>query len=291
MDGAAAAIDRITDRVLASLAREAVTAPAVAFLLRRYRDTDRADVRAALGAALAHALEEGPAAPSVDARADWLTALVDAIAISDDERLRLVAADLASALEHEWGRAVQVEALMRSIDACLIAIHVFQPRTLVQKALDELERVVGAVYRPSEGMADVIAGPPARGRLADQMRSASALLTAYSLTGRLPYSMLAEELTQFSLRTLWDAGAGGFYEDVARLAKPFALNCDATRVLCRLAALHLDDDYRHVGVIATDANYAHVAGRILESQTAQLDEPGCDPAVFGLALDEWLHIP
>ena len=264
---------------------------AVALLLRRYRDTDRADVREALGVALAHALERCPAAVSVDDRADWLVMLVDAAAITDDGRLRLAAADLASALEHDWGRAVVVETLMRSIDACLMAIHVFQPRTLVQRALDELERVVGAAYRPGEGIADLTAGLPARGRLADQIRSAAALLTAYSLTGRLPYSMLAEELTQFSLRTLWDAERGGFYEDAARLAKPFVLNCEAARVLCRLAALHLDDDYRHVGILAPDANYAGVAGRILESQAAQLDAPGCDAALFGLALDEWLHLP
>jgi len=289
MDGAA--IDRITDRVLASLAQDAVTAPAVVFLLRRYRDTDRADVGEALGVALARALEQCLAASNVDERAGWLIALVDAAAISGDERLRVAAADLTSALEHEWGRAVEVETLMRSIDACLVAIQVFEPRTLVQRALDELERVVAAAYRPGEGMADLTAGLPARGRLADQIRSAAALLTAYSLTGRLPYSMLAEELTQFSLRTLWDAGRGGFYEDAARLAKPFALNCEATRVLCRLAALHLDDDYRHVGIIAPDADYAGAAGRILESQTAQLDDPGCDEALFGLTLDEWLHLP
>jgi hypothetical protein len=289
MDGAA--IDRITDRVLASLARDTVTAPAVALLLRRYRDTDRADVREGLGVALAHALDRCLAASSVDERAGWLAALVDAVAITDDGRLRLAAADLASALEHDWGRAAVVETLMRSIDACLMAIHVFEPRTLVQRALDELERVVGAAYRPGEGMADLTAGLPARGRLADQIRSAAALLTAYSLTGRLPYSMLAEELTQFSLRTLWDAEGGGFYEDVARVAKPFALNCEAARVLCRLAALHLDDDYRHVGIIAPEANYADAAGRVLESQAAQLDEPGCDAALFGLALDEWLHVP
>jgi hypothetical protein len=286
-----AAIDQITDRVLASLGQGLVTPAAVAFLVRRHHDTDRADVGEALGVALTHLLEQCPTASSVDARADWLAALVGAAPITDDERLLLAAADLASALEHEWGHAVEVETLMRSIDACLIAIHVFEPRTLVQRALDELERVVGAAYRPSEGMADLTAGLPARGRLADQVRSASALLTAYSLTGRLPYSMLAEELAQFSLRTLWDAGRGGFYEDIARLAKPFALNCEAARVLCRLAALHLDDDYRHVGIIAPDANYARVAGEILDSQTARLDEPGCDPAMFGLALDEWLHLP
>src|SRR5260370_34161955 len=134
---------------------------------------------------------------------------------------------------------------MRSVDACLGAIRIFQPRTLVQRALDELERVVGAAYRPGEGMADLTAGLPVRGRLADQIRSAAALLTAYSLTGRLPDSMLAEELTQFSMRTLWDADSGGFYEDVARLVKPFALNCEAARVLCRLATLHLHDEYLH----------------------------------------------
>jgi hypothetical protein len=285
----AAAMDQLTGRVLASLGGDDVPAPALTFLLRRYRDTDRADLREALGPALALAYERCPLASTVDARADWLAMCVEAAAITEDARVRSSAADLVSALEHEWLHGVRVETLMRSVDACLAAIQLFEPRTLVQRALDELERVVGAVYRPSAGMADRVEDAHERGRLGDQVRSASALLTAYGLTGRLPYSMLAEELMQFSLRTLWDADAGGFHESPARLAKPFALNCDAARVLCRLAALHRDDDYRHVGIVARDADYARDAGAALRSQIARLDEPGCEAGVFGLALDEWLR--
>ena len=40
--------------------------------------------------------------------------------------------------------------------------------------------------------------------LRDQIRSASAFLTAFELTGRLPYSMLAEELLQVARATPWD---------------------------------------------------------------------------------------
>ena len=61
------------------------------------------------------------------------------------------------------------------------------------RAIDELEHAVAASYRPGEGL--VGSGPAAgRGSADDHVRAASALLTAFEMTGRLPYSMLAEEL-------------------------------------------------------------------------------------------------
>src|SRR6185436_11096557 len=106
----------------------------------------------------------------------------------------------------------------------------------------------------------------ARGLLADHVRCASALLTAYWRTARLPYSMLAEELMQFARRTLWDERDWGFY-DAPHGTKPFALNCEAARIECRLAGLHGEDDYRKAAVIAVDADYLLYALRTLESQT------------------------
>ena len=152
------------------------------------------------------------------------------------------------------------------------------------EAIDELERIVGGAYQPGEGMAHAIGAPVfARGDLSDQVRTAGALLTAYAVTDRLPYSMLAEELVQGARRTWWDAEHGGFLP-----TKPFAPNCEAALVLCRLSALHGDAGYREAAVVAADADYAGDAGRTLAALAATLEDPGVDVALFGLALHELL---
>src|SRR5437763_155735 len=79
------------------------------------------------------------------------------------------------------------------------------------------ERIGGRSYGPGEGIGDY----------ADHVRAAGALLTAYETTGRLPYAMLAEELMQSSKRT-------------SASNRPYVIECEAARVLCRLAALHDD---------------------------------------------------
>src|SRR5207247_1670530 len=83
-------------------------------------------------------------------------------------------------------------------------------------------------------------------------------------------ALRAEELVQFARRRLWDDEQAAFREspDAVTESRPFALNCDAVRVLCRLAALHHDDDYRHVAVVAADANYKADAERILMAHAA-----------------------
>ena len=290
MDGAA--IDWITDAVLQALARdEPLTAPALTFLLRRYVATERDDLGDRLEPALARAVEAPPSAAPCDERAEWLTLFVEATTVSADERLRVAAADLISRFEREWGRATDVDQAAASVDACLAASDVFKPRRLVQNAIDELERVVGAAYRPGEGLAHVVDEPRgARGCLGDHVRCASALLTAYSRTGRLPYSMLAEELMQFARRTLWDEQDGGFHA-TPRGTKPFALNCEAARVLCRLAGLHQQDEYRKAAVVASDADYLGDAARTLASQTPAYRQFGPRSAVYGLALGEWHGAP
>lgn len=286
-----AAIDWITDALLQALAREErLRAPAIRFLLRRYAATARDDLRDALEPALARALDERPSSASGDDRAAWLTLFGEAASVSTDERLQTAAVELIAGLRDEWGGARHVDEVAASIDACLIASEIFDSPGLVQDAIDELERVIGAAYRPGQGVGHVVDEPAAaRGLLGDHVWCASALLTAYARTGRLPYSMLAEELMQFAHRTLWDAQGGGF-QDRPQGTKPFALNCEAARVLSRLAGLHRADDYRKAAVIASDADYGRDAARTLASQAAVYRQHGPLSALYGLALVEWLEI-
>jgi len=290
MDGDA--LEWVTDTVLQALAGdEPLTAPALTFLLRRYAATEREDLREALESGLARAVESQLSEAPCDERAAWLMLFVEATAVSADERLHTAAVDLVSSLVPEWERQEYVDQAAVSIDACLAASEVFDIPDLVQTTIDGLERVVGTAYRPGEGVAHLVTDPGgARGLLADHVRCASALLTAYWRTARLPYSMLAEELMQFARRTLWDERDWGFY-DAPHGTKPFALNCEAARIECRLAGLHGEDDYRKAAVIAVDADYLLDALRTLESQTRVYRQQGPLSAVYGLALGEYLSMP
>jgi uncharacterized protein YyaL (SSP411 family) len=288
-------LEQIADRVVEAVARdEAIDATALTFLLRRYRQTDTDTLRRALEPALARALEARRGATTCRERAAWLALFTEAAAISADERLREAIADLVPPLRHDWTCCRIVGDLALTIDACLNVIDVFDPRDLAPKAIDALEHLVAAAYRPGEGLVHDLDSPHgARGHLADHLGAAGALLSAYVLTWRLPYGMLAEELVQFARRALWDDQDASFREspDAVTASRPFALNCDAVRVLCRLAALHHDDDYRHVAVVAADANYKADAERILSAHAAIAhDRSLADAAAYGLALAEYANL-
>jgi hypothetical protein len=275
------AIESATDAVLRALARdEPSTARPLLLLLRRYTATGRDDIRDALEPALARALDCWRDAAAVDV-ANWSSLFVEAARASHDDRLLAAADEAATVLRRTWGREADAELLAAGIEACIAS------ESFVQEAIDELERLVAAAYRPGEGVADGVGRAAApRGRLASQVATASALLTAYTRTGRLPYSMLAEELMQYARRTLWDDELGGFRDRTGD--KPFTLNCDAARVLCRLAALHGRDDYQRAAVVAPDADYVHDAARTLESLLRARPTTPIESAAFGVALGEWL---
>jgi hypothetical protein len=272
-----AELETITARVLDALA-ETVDAASLTFLLRQYLSTDRADLRDALGRALASALEHAAAEPGVASRAGWLVLFAEVAAITDDERIVAAAGELRAGLRAEWPRVRGVSDASLSVEACLIAANLFDPHQLVPPAIDHLEHVIGGAYQPGEGV---------RGGLADQVRAASALLTAFEITGRLPYSMLAEELMQTARPAAADdteatveiAGAADMASSV------LVVYCDAARVLCRLAVLHDDAEYRGAAVIASDARYRDDAARILASQSPRaLAARPEHAAVYGLAL-------
>jgi hypothetical protein len=288
----AADLDRLTDDVLQALTDgAAATAPALSFLLRRYGATGRADVRDALEPALATALNQPFDELTPVDRAAFLTVFVEAAAVADDARVLTVVSALAADLRAAFEGATRVDESCAIVEACLAAADVLDPRAIVPDAIDQLERVVAAAYRPGDGLAHDRRVPGGlRGQLEDHVRAASALLTAYRATARIPYAMLAEELMQCVRRTSWDDDAGVFVVAAGACDDPFAANCAAARVWCRLACLHAEDDYRAAAVIAPNAVYRADAARILESPSIVLAARGMASATYGLALTEWLGL-
>jgi hypothetical protein len=287
-----AAIEWITGAVMTAVDRgEAIDAPALTFMLRRYLATDRVDLRVALEPALAGALQSQAIAETTGQRAAWLTLFSEAATVSDDARIHAAGTDLVEALRREWGRVTEVEAGAASVDACLAACHLLDPPSIVPDAIDELERIVAGAYRPGGGLAHSLDDPcGARGRLVDHVCTSSALLAAYELTGRLPYPMLAEELLQFARQTLWDGQAGAFRDSSQDPQTSFTTNCHAARVLIRLSALHDRSDYRAAAVLASGADYRGDVTRILTAQNETYRQEGLRSAAYGLALAEWVTV-
>ena len=277
MQDSSADLDAIAARIVDEQVRDGTTsAAAAAFLLRHYAATGRDDLREPLGLALAHALALAADEASVRGRAGWLMLLVDAAAIADDDRVVEAARALAGALRGEWPSADGLRDGIASVDACLHASTIVDAEEIVPAAIDELERVVGAAYRPGAGLLDAAFGRQAT--FGEHVRAASALLTAFDVTGRLPYSMLAEELMQTARRL----PASG--EDMAA-------ECAAARALCRLAALHDDADYCKAATIASGADYRADAARMLAAQAPRARTAStADAALFGVAQHELMSL-
>lgn len=272
-----AELEDVAARAVAAVAGEEPIGAAVAmFLLRHYLATGAPELGEVLGLALAQALAFADGETTVIGRAEWLTLLVEATALADDERIVPAVARLAAALRATWPAGTRVDEGSASVEACLRASALLGPGDLIQEAIDHLERVVGGSYRPGDGLVLTSDGTRTRGSFDDHVRSASALLTAFELTGRLPYSMLAEELI---------AIAGREPASDADLVT----SCEAARVLCRLAALHDDPEYRGAAVIATGADYRAAASRILAAQSARARAGTTSAAAaYGLALRDLL---
>jgi hypothetical protein len=269
-------LDVITDRVLARVANGAAIEPlSLIFLLRQYRASGREDVCEALGQGLAAALDLYGGHQETPARVGWLRAFTEGAALSDDVRLSDAVRELVGVISGGWPSQTTVDEASESIDACLAASHLADPSTIVQRSIDELERVVAAAYHPGAGVAHVMTGNAhGQGGLLDHVRLASALLTAFGATGRLPYSMLAEELMQSSRG------------DLSASADVVAMT-EAARVLCRLASLHDDADYRSAAVVATGADYRADAQAVLERAAHLIDAASVHAALYGIALAEW----
>jgi hypothetical protein len=137
------------------------------------------------------------------------------------------------------------------------------------RVIDDLEQVIRSAYEPGEGLMGA--------SLIDQLRTALALLTAFELTGRLPYSMLAAELLQFARRTGWDAAAGVFGTTVAE-------NSCAVQLISRLTVLHRDPEYTVTVALGEDIADERDAARALAALAPRYRDQPDAAADYGLAL-------
>ena len=272
----------ITDILLQADARGEPLGPAgVTFLVRRYAATGADEIRDVLERGLTTALDRAEAGGRWDV--DWVHALCEAAAVADDERIADAAAAAALSLRDEWPCRDGIADAARSVDACLTAA-VFagdrlsgriegQARDLIAASVDELERVICIAYHPGEMLPRSLRSPDeADGGVVEHVAAATALLTAYGLTTRLPYSMLAEELIQPT--QLHEAECG------------IATRCALARALCRLARLHDDDEYRRAAVMANARDYRAEAAALLDGMTAAQLDSSENAAIVGVALDE-----
>ena len=139
------------------------------------------------------------------------------------------------------------------VSAAIRAARVMKDEGLLAFALKSLERVVLGAYRPGAGVAHCVdADEEVRGLLEDQVTMATALLDAFEATGNVVYEMMAEELARQTLLGCRDERAGGFFDRAAsasdvgllrRPVTPFVANCEAARMLRRLAALSGESEF------------------------------------------------
>jgi uncharacterized protein len=141
------------------------------------------------------------------------------------------------------------------VSSALGAARALDDPALAEFAVRSLERVLLGCYSPGAGVAHYLDdGPGARGLLADQFSMAAANLDAHTVTGNIVYEMMAEELAHYAVRTMWDDEKGGFFDRaepdehervglMRQRLKPFVANCDAARVLRRLATSSGDHDF------------------------------------------------
>ena len=156
------------------------------------------------------------------------------------------------------------------VGAFIRAAALFDDIWLRDMALKSLEAVIVPAYKPGEGVAHLASPHGAgtvRGLLTDQIHVASALVWAHAATGQLPYSMLAAEVLQYAIRSMWDDAAGLFRDRAAAEDPlvPFELNCEAACVLDRLSVLTGDAAYQDraramLDALAPDAHARELFG-------------------------------
>jgi uncharacterized protein YyaL (SSP411 family) len=222
--------------------------------LTRYRDR-AADILRYLQTWLADPVDGGWAASQ---QAD--PAYYDAC--TPEMRAALPPPPVDPVLYADWN-AVAVSAVLR-------AARVFVDDGLKDFAVKSLERALLPSYRPGAGVAHCVDGSEqVRGLLEDHIAMAAANLDAFEATGNIVYEMMAEELAHVAIRTMWDGERGGFFDracgcggaDVGLLQrglKPFVANCDAARVLRRLAVASGNAEFaerarRTLAAVAADA--------------------------------------
>ena len=168
--------------------------------------------------------------------------------------------------------------------AFLRASEVLGDSSLSEFAIGVLDHVAGDTYRPGDGVSHRVDEPTSvRGLLCDQVALSEALLDAYQIAERDAYLDLAQELMLFSMRRLWNEGAGVFvdrvvaHDDIGLLRQtltPFSANCRTAAVLSRLAR------------VTERAEFADRAQTVLRTLASRVAKQSVDAASYVLALHE-----
>lgn len=182
--------------------------------------------------------------------------------------LRLASVDADPCRRVQWVRLLAESVLISDDGRLGQAVESALP-----SAIDLLEQQVRRWYEPGEGLV----GQPVAANLAH----AHALLDAFDLTGRLPYSMMADELIQLARRH------PDLSPDAARF-DPLA-GADLLRAITRMARLHADPEYQTVAVVPPQGDDTAEAARLA---TVLADQRGDLRTVahVGLALLEWFAL-
>jgi len=173
------------------------------------------------------------------------------------------------------------------VSATLRAAELLDDTALGEFALKSLERIVVACYSPGAGIAHCLDGRPSvRGLLDDQIAMAAAHLDAHAATGNIVYEMMAQELAHYAVRTMWDEQHGGFFDRsvpeaaervglMGERLKPFVANCEAARVLRRLAGIKGDHSFgdQAEATLATIAPLAPQQGPLAAHYLLALRQP------------------
>jgi len=172
-------------------------------------------------------------------------------------------AELGADLDGLVDRTVVVPANARIVRALLRGAEALRAAHFGDLAMAAIERLVPLAYSPGAGVAHYLVdgSPRVRGLLADQVDTSAALVDLSQASGNRVYVELAEELMRSCRRKLWSRELGGFRDrlpttsgagDVGLLADPlvpFAVNCEAARVLARIAR---DIGHGDLGEMASD---------------------------------------
>ena len=155
-------------------------------------------------------------------------------------------------------RILVTPANARMVRTLLRAAEVLHAPHLAEAAMAAVETIVPLAYAAGAGVAHYLTdgSPRVRGLLVDQVETSAALVDLSHASGNHVYRELAEELMRSCLRKLWHEGSGGFLDrlrtpsgggDIGRMADPlvpYSTNCEAARVLARLARETGDDELR-----------------------------------------------
>jgi len=182
-------------------------------------------------------------------------------------------------------RVLLTDANAKMIRALLMASQVLDDGAYAEAAARAAERLVPAVYSRGAGVAHLLdTHARVRGLSSDQVHTSAALFELALVTGERTYLDLSDELLRSCLRKSWDAGRGALVDrlrssagagDVGLLAeplRPFALNCEAARLLQRL------------GQQTGHAEFTSRAGELRRWLAATYRTQGLMSAEYGLVL-------